>query len=68
MKTTRTLIVASAALVAAVALISLAMAHTTPCGGTLLDSPHRSWASSPVAFFINNTVITPTPRHIAIAA
>lgn len=59
MKTTRTIMVASASLVAAVAIATLAFAHTTPCGGKILDSPHRSWNSSPVAFSINNTVIPP---------
>jgi len=57
MKMTRMFFTASAALVAAVALAPLSFALSTPCGGTILDSPHRSFASSPVAFSINNSVV-----------
>ncbi len=57
MKTTRMFFTASAALLAAVAITSLPDAHTLPCGGKILDNPHRSWSTNSVTFGINNTVI-----------
>jgi hypothetical protein len=56
MKATRTIFTASAALMAAVALGTFTFSHTTPCGGKLLDNPHRSFNGTPVAFSINNSV------------
>ena len=58
MKMTQNLLPA-AAIVAAGALYGFAFAESTPCGGKILDSPHRSFASRGVAFVINNTVIPP---------
>src|SRR2546427_13079896 len=49
----------AAAIVAAGALYGFAFAESAPCGGKILDSPHRSFASRGVAFVINNTVIPP---------
>jgi hypothetical protein len=46
-------------LLAAALVAAPALAHTTPCGGRLLDNPHRSWASTPVPFAINNSVVPP---------
>lgn len=60
-KTMRRLVVASATLMAVVALVTLSRAHTTPCGGKLLDNPHRSWnlavTGTPIRFGINDTVV-----------
>lgn len=59
MNTIRKPSVALAALSVAVAMTTLTLAHTTPCGGKILDGPHRSFAAIPVAFSINNSVIPP---------
>lgn len=46
-------------LLAVGALGGLLFAHSTPCGGNILDSPHGIWAASGVPFRINNSVIPP---------
>jgi hypothetical protein len=60
MRSARTLLAAPAMILT---LVGAAFAHSTPCGGVLLDNPHRSWnlaaEGAPILLGINSTVIPP---------